>query len=43
MSEDYTKSESYVEYRQRVDDTDDVEWKRCPCRILHSPFNLRLR
>jgi hypothetical protein len=31
-----------VEYRQRIDNTDGVEWKRCLCRILHFPFNLRL-
>jgi hypothetical protein len=37
MSEDYTKVENYVEYRQRVDN--GVEWKRRLCRILHFPFN----
>jgi hypothetical protein len=26
----------------RKDNTEDVEWKRCLCRILHFPFNLRL-
>jgi hypothetical protein len=26
----------------RKDNTDGVEWKRCLCRILHFPFNLRL-
>ena len=26
-----------AEYRH-----EDVEWKRCLCRILHFPFNLRL-
>jgi hypothetical protein len=31
-----------AEYRQRIDNTDGVEWKRCLCRILHFPFNLRL-
>jgi hypothetical protein len=31
-----------AEYRQRVNNTDGVEWKRCLCRILHFPFNLRL-
>jgi hypothetical protein len=39
MSEDYTKVENYAEYRQRVDNTDGVEWKRRLCRILHFPFN----
>jgi hypothetical protein len=39
MSEDCTKVENYAEYRQRVDSTDGVEWKRCLCRILHFPFN----
>jgi hypothetical protein len=39
MSEDYTKLESYAEYRQIVDDIDGVEWKRHLCRILHFPFN----
>jgi hypothetical protein len=28
-----------AEYRQRVDNTDGVEWKRRLCRILHFPFN----
>jgi hypothetical protein len=28
MSEDYTKVENYAEYRQRVANTDGVEWKR---------------
>ena len=31
MSEDYTKVENYAEYRQRVDKTDGVEWKRRLC------------
>jgi hypothetical protein len=31
-----------AEYRQRVNNTDRVEWKRCLCRKLHFPFNLRL-
>jgi hypothetical protein len=39
MSEDYTKVENYAEYRQRVDNTEGVEWKRRLCRILHFPFN----
>jgi hypothetical protein len=39
MSEDYTEVENNAEYRQRVDNTDGVEWKRCLCRILHFPFN----
>jgi hypothetical protein len=39
MSEDYTKVENYVNYRQRVDSIDGVEWKRHICRILHFPFN----
>jgi hypothetical protein len=39
MSEDCTKVENYAEYRQRVDNTDEVEWKRHLCRILHFPFN----
>jgi hypothetical protein len=39
MSEDYTKLESYAEYQQRVDNTDEGEWKRRLCRILHFPFN----
>jgi hypothetical protein len=39
MSEDYTRVENYAEYRQRVDNTDGVEWKRRLCRILHFPFN----
>jgi hypothetical protein len=39
MSEDYTEVENYAEYRQGVDNTDGVEWKRRLCRILHFPFN----
>ena len=39
MSEDCTKVENNVEYLQRVDNTDGVEWKRRLCRILHFPFN----
>jgi hypothetical protein len=31
-----------MEYQQRVNNTDGVEWKRCLYRILHFPFNLRL-
>jgi hypothetical protein len=31
-----------AEYRQRVNNTDGVEWNRCLCRILRFPFNLRL-
>jgi hypothetical protein len=38
MSEDYTNGEM-AEYRQRVDNTDGVEWKRRLYRILHFPFN----
>jgi hypothetical protein len=39
MSEDYTKVENDAEYRQRVDNIDGVEWKRCLCQILNFPFN----
>jgi hypothetical protein len=39
MSEENTKVKNYVEYRQRVDNTEGVEWKRRLCRILHFPFN----
>ena len=42
MSEDCTIEENYAEYRQRIDNTDGVEWKRCLCRIFHFSFNLRL-
>jgi hypothetical protein len=30
--------ENDAEYRQRVDNTDGVEWKHRLCRILHFPF-----
>jgi hypothetical protein len=40
MSEDYTNVENDMEYRQRVDNTEGVEWKRRLSRILHFPFNL---
>jgi hypothetical protein len=39
MSEDYTKFGEMAEYRQRVDNTNGVEWKRHLCQILHFPFN----
>jgi hypothetical protein len=39
MSEDYTKVENDAGYRQRVDNTEGVEWKHRLCRILHFPFN----
>jgi hypothetical protein len=39
VSEDYTKVKNHAEYRQRVDNTEGVEWKRCLCQILHFPFN----
>jgi hypothetical protein len=39
VSEDYTKVENYAEYRQRVDDTNGVEWKHRLCQIFHFPFN----
>jgi hypothetical protein len=39
---DYTKFGEMAEYRQRVSNTDGVEWKRRLYRILHFPFNLRL-
>jgi hypothetical protein len=42
MSEDYTKVESGVEWRRRVNNTDRVEWKPCLRRVLHFPFNLWL-
>jgi hypothetical protein len=38
MSEDYTNGEM-AEYRQRVDNTNGVEWKHHLCWILHFPFN----
>ena len=34
--------ESDVEWRRRVNSTDRVEWKPCPRRRLHFPFNIRL-
>jgi hypothetical protein len=43
MSEDYTNVENYAEYRQRVDNTDGVEWKRRLSRILHFPFNSKTK
>jgi hypothetical protein len=39
MSEDYSKVENYVEYRQGVDNTNGVEWKRRLCWILNFPLN----
>jgi hypothetical protein len=39
MSEENTKVKDYTEYRQRVDNTEGVEWKRRLCLILHFPFN----
>jgi hypothetical protein len=42
MSEDCTKFGETAKYRQRVENTNGVEWKRCLCRIFHFPFNLRL-
>jgi hypothetical protein len=39
MSEDYTKVKNNAKYRQRVDNTEGVEWKSRLCRILHFPFN----
>jgi hypothetical protein len=42
MSKDYTDFERWRNTGKRIDNTDGVEWKRCLCRILHSPFNLRL-
>jgi hypothetical protein len=42
-SEELYQHGEMAEYRQRVKNTDGVEWKRCLCRILHFPFNLRLR
>ena len=41
MSEDYTKWRAGG-IPERKDNTEDVEWKRCLCRILHFPFHLRL-
>jgi hypothetical protein len=40
MSEGLYQFGEIAEYRQRVDNTIRVEWKRCLCRILHFPFNL---
>jgi hypothetical protein len=42
MSERFYQFGEVAEYRQRVNNTDGVEWKCCHCRILHFPFNLRL-
>jgi hypothetical protein len=42
MSERLYRCGEMAEYRRRVNNTDGVEWKRCLCRILHFPFNLRL-
>jgi hypothetical protein len=42
MSEDYTKYGENCGIPARKDNTKDVEWKWCLCRILHFPFNLRL-
>jgi hypothetical protein len=39
MSERLYQCEEMAEYRQRVNNTDGVEWKRRLCRILHFPFN----
>jgi hypothetical protein len=39
MSERLYQCGEMAEYRQRVDNTDEVEWKRHLCRILHFPFN----
>jgi hypothetical protein len=39
MSERLYQCGEMAEYRQRVDNTDGVEWKRRLCRILHFPFN----
>jgi hypothetical protein len=41
-SEELYQLGEMAEYRQRVSNNDGVEWKRCLCRILHFPFNLRL-
>jgi hypothetical protein len=43
MSERLYQRGDMAEYRQMVNNTDGVEWKRSLCRILHFPFNLRLR
>jgi hypothetical protein len=42
MSEDYTIVENSAEWRQRVHNTDRVEWKPCLRRRLYFPFNLWL-
>jgi hypothetical protein len=42
MSERLYEFESEVEWWQRVNDTDRVEWKPCLRGRLHFPFNLRL-
>ena len=39
MSERLYQCEEMTEYRQRVNSTNGVEWKRRLCRILHFPFN----
>jgi hypothetical protein len=39
MSESLYQCEEMAEYRQGVNSTDGVEWKRHLCRILHFPFN----
>jgi hypothetical protein len=36
MSEDYTKFGETTEYRQRVDNTNGVEWKLC--LLPNTPF-----
>jgi hypothetical protein len=41
-SEELYQRGEMAEYRQRVKNTDGVEWKRCLCRILYFPSNLRL-
>jgi hypothetical protein len=43
MSERLYQFESDVEWRRRVNDTVRAEWKPCLRRVLHFPFNLRLR
>jgi hypothetical protein len=39
MSERLYQCGEMAEYRQRVNNTDGVEWKRRLYRILHFPFN----
>jgi hypothetical protein len=39
MSERLYQCGQMAEYRQRVDNTDGVEWKRRLCLILRFPFN----